>query len=201
MAAFLLAMVLTLILDQGARSQALAAQLGEPLDEIHGRSDHFTGPAWPVILALLLAIAACAVIAAAAGDLLIPLLPPDARLFFLGLALAFGGASHLAAMYRQDRRGVAGPERRHVLPLIALFALRRLGENAAFAVVAVAVFTAMPHWAAAGAIVGGCAAIAPPLTLGRAYSAYGMIRWFQGGSGTILFCSAIACIAEALHLL
>lgn len=181
MDALLLALLLTLVLDQGSGSQRLAARA--------------TGASLPLILAVALNSAVAAGIGAATAALLVP----DARLLFLAIALALSGLGMIAGAMRsarEDTSGAKAPWR-----LAVRFALRRAGENGAFATAGVAALTDAPVLAGAGAMLGGWAALALPLMLGPAIIGHGAMRVFQAVAGLVLLSAAIACAASALRLL
>lgn len=183
MDALLLALILTLVLDQGTGSQALAARFG------NGGAAGIAG------LALMVAINA--VVAAAMGGLIAALLTAEARLLFLAIALSFGALGQMAAPFRAApaERPEAGPIR-----TLILFALRRAGENGAFAVAGVAAFTGAPILAGLGGALGGWAALVPPLLSGRRPLRHGFVRGVRLLSGLVLLIAGIWCAATALRL-
>lgn len=188
MDALLLALLLTLVLDQGTGTQRSVARLADA-----GTADtrHIGG--------LALMIAANAGLAAALGAVMAALLMPDARLLFLAIALLIGGGSHLIAAFRKPPVTGAPPFRSRFRTLLT-FAMRRAGENSAFATAGVAAFTDAPVLAAIGAMLGGWVALVPPLSLGSRYTRHGLLRLFQLLSGVILLCIAIACAVNALRI-
>lgn len=183
MDALLLALILTLLLDQGTATQAFVARSG-PADA--GR-----------VTALMAVVAGNAAVAAAMGAAVGLMLSAEARLLFFAIALLFGAAGHLLAPFRP-----AKPLHAQSLSLssLARYALRRAGENGAFVVAGVAAFTTAPILAATGAILGGWVALIPPLALG------GTVGRSTGGraalmlSGLVLLCAGIACAVNALRL-
>jgi putative Ca2+/H+ antiporter (TMEM165/GDT1 family) len=183
MDALLLALILTLLLDQGAATQSLVARFGEA-----GRGG----------AGLALMVAINAVVAAAMGGLIAALLTGEALLLFLSIALFFGAIGQMAAPFRSG-----SAKRLDGAPLRSLvhFALRRAGENGAFAVAGVAAFTGAPVLAAVGAMLGGWTALIPALALGSRYVRSEALRILQPVSGLILLCVAIWCAASALRLI
>lgn len=188
MDALLLALLLNIALDQGSGAQRLAARLGDE-------------GAIPSLLlwGLPLAVVLTAVISAAMGAGVAALLIPEARLLFLAMALAIGGCGMIAGALRaRDKKGDAPRQGLHV---IGQYALRRAGENAAFATAGVAAFTNAPILAAAGATLGGCVALALPLSLGAAPLKHGAMLGVRALIGLALASAAIGCGATALRLL
>lgn len=182
MDALLLALVLTLALDQGTASQRLAARFGD------------AGAAPVAGLALMVALNAT--VAAAMGGVIARLLGGEARLLFLAIALLFGALGQLAAPFRKPHATPPGKPRLALLR----FALRRAGENGAFAVAGVTAFTNAPILAAAGAMLGGWAALAAPLALGTRHVDAPALRLALPLCGLLLLCAAMACAVNALRL-
>jgi len=188
MDALLLALLLTLALDQGAGTQALAAQIG------HG--DNRGGP----VAGLVLMVAVNAIIAAAMGSAIAALLIAEARLLFFAIALLLGAFGLFTASLRPRHRPASLPETRPGRALMT-FALRRAGENGAFAVAGVAALTGTPILAAIGAMLGGWASLVPPLALGGRYVGSHILRGVQPVAGLVLLCAGIWCAAGALRLI
>jgi len=185
MDALILALLLTLVLDQGSGSQRLAARLAD-----EGRAP---------VLPLALAVALNGAVAAAIGAATAALLVAEARLLFLSIALALSGLGLIASALRHRGKDIATPP--GLWRAACQFALRRAGENAAFATAGVAALTDAPILAAVGAALGGWAALLVPLTLGQAALRHAAMRAFHAVAGLILLSAAIACAASALHLL
>ncbi len=181
MDALLLALLLTLVLEQGARSQQDIARLGKGVG------------------GLALVVAANAVFAAALGSMIAALLMPDARLLFLAIALLMGAGGLLIAPFRKTASVAVPHPRGRLRTLFALF-LRRAGENAAFATAGVVAFTDSPILAAIGTTIGGWVALVPPLALGVAYRRHLLFRLLQLAAGGLLLCLAIGCAASAMHI-
>ncbi|MCE7795961.1 hypothetical protein LWE61_05225 [Sphingobium sufflavum] len=188
MDALLLALLLNLMLDQGARTQHDIARISDS-----GRADgrFFTG--------LTIVIALNAALAAAVGGIMAALLMPNARLLFLAIALLFGAAGHILTAFRKPRN-VNSPVFRGRLHLLLRLALHRAGENAAFVTAGVVAFTDAPVLAAVGAALGAGVALLPPLILGSRYTRHGLLRALLLLSGMILLCIAIGCAASALRI-
>lgn len=183
-----MALLLPLLLDQGTGTQQLVARMGEADAWNSGRMGG---------LALMIAITA--IIAAALGSMMAAILMPDARLLFLAIALLIGGCGLLIAPFR--KRPMMDQEARPMrLRTLLTFALRRAGENGAFATAGVAAFTDAPVLTAIGATLGGWAAVAPAVALSRRYTHHGLLRLFQFLAGSILLCIAIGCAANALRI-
>jgi putative Ca2+/H+ antiporter (TMEM165/GDT1 family) len=189
MDALLLALLLTLMLDQGSGTQRLVAHMSD------------TGaPTMSHIVGLGLMTAINAIVAAGFGAVMAAILMPDARLLFLAVALMIGAVGLLTSSLRKPPERDA-LQRRTGFRTLCAFLLRRGGENGAFAVAGVAAFTDAPILAAIGATVGGWVALVPPLALGTIFTRHDMLRLFQLLSGAILLCVAITCAASALRLL
>ncbi|HEX7852940.1 MAG TPA: hypothetical protein VF503_04520 [Sphingobium sp.] len=188
MDALLLALLLNLSLDQGAGTQRVVARFSD-CGETPGR----------IVSGLALVIAINAVTGAALGAIVAALLMPDARLLFLSMALALGGIGLMMTALRSAP--TAKKMRATGIPALFHFALRRAGENGAFATAGVAAFTDAPILTASGAMLGGWVALILPLSLGSHCLSHGVMRAFQIIAGLILLCAGIACAASALHLL
>lgn len=184
MDALLLTLILTLVLDQGAATQRMAARLAD--------GGTMGARLW---VSLALIVMANAGVAAALGEIMAALLMPDARLLFLAIALLFGATGLLLAPFR-----ASGTTDKAPLPALLAFGLRRAGENGAFVTAGVVAFTDAPRIGAVGATLGGWAALVPALALGTVYSGHGALRLFQGAAGTLMLCAAIACAVNALHI-
>ncbi|MFT3964617.1 MAG: hypothetical protein QM690_01885 [Sphingobium sp.] len=192
MDALLLALLLNLLLDQGSGTQRVVARFGDRFaeDEAAPRG---------IVAGLALMIAINAAVGAAMGALVAALLSPDARLLFLAMALGMGGTGLLIAALRP----APGDKPTTMTGGRALFqfALRRAGENAAFATAGVAAFTAAPMLAAGGAAIGGWAGLILPLSLGTRPLRHGAMRGVQSVVGLALLSGGIGCAASALRLL
>lgn len=189
MDALLLALVLGLLLEQGAASQKRVSQLGDSAI-----------PARRLLPGLIVIVLLNAALAATLGALVADLIGPDARLLFLAIALLIGGLGLLFAMIRWPREQDSRPFR-HPLSTMGLLALRRSGENGSLAVTGIAVFTGAPVLTAAGAVLGGIAALLPAYMLGRRYERVVPLRVMQGIAGTIMISAGMVCAAGALRLL
>ncbi|HEU4959656.1 MAG TPA: TMEM165/GDT1 family protein [Sphingomonas sp.] len=134
------------------RSAVLAARLG----------DRFARPG-AALAGLALALVVVNAIAAAGAVLVAPILTPNAKALLLALALLSAGG---AALFKPkppkgEARGGA-----FVAGLAGGLALG-LGDRAQFITFALAARTPIPELAAAGAVLGGLAAIVPSLLLGE----------------------------------
>lgn len=181
MAALLLALVLALLLEQGSSAQRRIAE---------------TEPPKRARLMIGIALASTGV-AAFAGGALAPLLPSDARLLFLALALGFSAIGLLMAGARlsgkrHDRRSVWGG--------LAAFAAARVADNVLFAVLAVGAFTAAPLLAATGGMTGSLFALSVAMVGGPALKRSSLLRVVQLLGGTLLLLGGIFAAAHALRL-
>lgn len=145
---------------------AALAQVGDrPAWLVAILADRYAKPV-TVLVAAASALAAASAIAAVAGALIAPHLAPNAKALLLGLALALQGAGSFFAVKPPERlagwRFGAG-----LTSLLGLFILL-FGDGLMFVVLALAVRTPIPAFAAVGATLGGIAALAIPALLGEA---------------------------------
>jgi hypothetical protein len=140
MTAAFLAFLAALLAGVGARDQMLVAGLAA------------RGFLRPTLLLVALATAAVAGVAVAkAAEYMAPLLTPDARVMFAGMAAAIAGAECIAVL---PRPVPAEPTRSLFAATIVLIA-HQLTDGARFLVFAIAVATAVPDAAALGGAAGG----------------------------------------------
>ncbi|MET0364359.1 MAG: hypothetical protein ABW169_06870 [Sphingobium sp.] len=192
MDALLLSLLLNLALDQGSGTQRVVARFGSRF------ADGDVSPRG-IVIGLAAMIAINAIVGATLGAVVAALLTPDARLLFLSMALAIGGTGLMIAALRPPPAETAGSMTG--LRTLLHFALRRAGENAAFATAGVAAFTDAPLLTAGGAMIGGWAALAPSLISGPAILRHWAMRSFQLVGGLTILCAGIGCAASALGLL
>jgi len=191
MSALLLALILTIVLDQGSRSQRTTSRLGDGF-----------GATATVSGGIVLAVIGNAALGAIAGRLLAGLMPPDARLLFFAITLLLGGSGLLlVAVHPSARIESDAPAIRSPLHAIGVLALGRASENTIFAIAGVAAFTQAPLLTTVGAIMGGLAALLPALFLGRRYRAVMPLGAIAAIAAMILTCIGIACAASAMGLL
>ncbi len=155
MDALMAALVAAALAQIGDRTAWLAAIL----------SDRWRKPGLVIATAALGLLAASAV-AVAGGMLLAPLLTPNAKLLFLGLALLLQGGGSLfpaKAPERLDGWRVGAAATAFLGILILAF-----GDGLQFIVLALAARSPVPALAAAGATLGSLAVIAPAAFLGEA---------------------------------
>ncbi|WP_336957743.1 TMEM165/GDT1 family protein [Sphingobium aquiterrae] len=187
MDALLLALLGCLACELGDRSQLLALALSTRYRR--------TGA---VLAGLGVAAIANAALSAAAGGLLSPMIPPDARLLFLAIATLFAGVAMLMPARMPDTLSGwrTGP---FLTSALGLFILG-FGEASPFLIGAIAARAADPVMAGIGGAAGIMAAGAPVVLLRGGYFAALPLRAIRRASG--LLCLAIACwlAAEALHL-
>lgn len=179
----LLALVLAFALEQGSSTQTRAA------------SDNDAGS----VAGILVAVIAVSVAAAGFGSGIAPLLVPEAALLFLAIALAFGAAGLIITALRA-RREPAPPRTAQGAAGFAYLLLRRLGDNGAFAVAAVAIFSHAPVLTAIGGMLGSLAGLGPAWLLGRAWVGAPLQRGLCGLLGALLLPAALSTAASALRV-
>lgn len=189
MSALLLALVLSIILDQGSGSQRIAGRLGEQF-----------GATAAVIGGLTIAVVGNVALAALTGGILGALMPANARLLFFACTLSLGGVGLLLATMRSRRAPDAEAASLSPLRMIGTLAFRRAGENATLAVAGIALFTQAPVLTALGAIMGALSALLAALFAGRRCESILPTKFISIVAGTILVSIAIALAARALGL-
>ena len=190
MDALLLALLLGLALDQGDRSQHLAAMLGAAA----GTGARRTAAPWLVGLVVLLA----ASLAAALGQMAAPWLRGPAGLLFFAITLMAGAAGML--LPARPWRGEDAAKRGNWHLLVEM-AGRRLGDSASLLVMGVAGMTGAGWLAALGGALGGLAALLPPMLFGPAYGRIMPLRIIRPALGALLLLTGIGCALHALGLL
>lgn len=188
MDALLLALLLTLALEQGTETQRFVARVaaGTP-------RPGFAMPALVLLSALI------CLVAAILGAALAATLSADARLLFLSLALVIAGSGQCGSAIR-SRTAAPAPCPVTAAALVR-YGVRRSGENAAFVTAGVAAYTHAPLLTAGGAIVGTLAAFCIALTVPVQMLHHRGVRVFQILTGFVLLCAGIIAGADALHLL
>lgn len=119
-----------------------------------------------VLAGTALALAAASAIAVVGGMLLAPLLTPEAKALFLGLALLLQGAGLLIGMKRPD--ALASWRLPGLLVAALGLFVHFFGDGLQLIVAALAARSTLPWAALAGALVGGTAALVAPALLGEA---------------------------------
>ncbi len=188
MDALLLALLLGLALDQGDRSQRLMRQLGND-----GRSA--TGG---LLSLVCLIVIAGAVVSALIGLAIAPYLAGRAGLLFFGVALVLG-AFGLIVPARTSAHATGITTRRAVL--LGQLLLHRVADRAAFLIVGVVALTGNVWATALGGVLGGMAALLPPLLAGSHYERalpFVAIRPVLGG---LLLLVGLGCGLSAMGLL
>lgn len=190
MAAFLLALVLVLLLDQAS-----------PLQRAAGRAGDSGAALGTAAVAIVAGVALTAVTTVVLGTWFAPMLAPRARLLFLAFALVFGGAGLVAGALRARRSSPPVPMRPDAMvALIAMALLRRAGGNGVFATLAVTAAMQAPVLTGAGALIGGIVANIAPLGVGSRPFDGLAARAMRGCGGVILLITAAACAVQALRL-
>jgi putative Ca2+/H+ antiporter (TMEM165/GDT1 family) len=173
MDALLTALLACLIVEMGDRCQLLSLALA-----VRHR------PQGAVIGGILIAAFANAIIAAAAGGFLAPMLGLDARKLFFGLALAMAGTGLLTAVKRPD---LLTGWRIGALPTSALgLFILGFGNGAQFLALAISVRTADPIFSAIGSGLGVSLACVPVVLLRQHFFAALPLKWIRRVGG-ILF--------------
>lgn len=140
MTAAFLAFLAALLAGVGARDQMLVAGLA---------ARGFLRPA--LFLVALATAAVAGVVVAQAADYMAPLLTPDARVMFAGMAAAIAGVECIVIL---PRAVPAEPTRSLFAAGVVLIA-HQLTDGARFLIFAIAVATAVPDAAALGGAAGG----------------------------------------------
>lgn len=179
MEAVLLALLIGLLLDQGDRAQHLVRGLG-------GRAFAPVG----------LIVAGSALIASLLGAAMAPHLPGRAGLLF-ALALILGATGLLRPVAPPPDTAAATP----APAAYGRLALYRLADRSSFLLVAVAAMTGQAWATALGGLLGGLAALVPPLLLGAAYERALPMRILRPLAGALLLLAGLDCAMSALGLL
>jgi Ca2+/H+ antiporter, TMEM165/GDT1 family len=123
------------------------------------------GGAGPVIAGFALALVLASTVAVAGGVLLQPLLTPEARRLFLGVALVLQGGGAVFPLREPDRlAGWRMPV--FAVALIGGFILL-VGDGVSLVIAALAAGSTLPWAAVGGVVAGGLAAIVPAVVLGE----------------------------------
>lgn len=182
MVALLLALVLALLLEQGTASQVRIAGAQTRRD------------AW-IMLGTATATTA---LAGLAGGALADVLPGEARVLFLALALGFAATGLLFSVIAPSAaRPPASAGRTRFAPFLA----GRGGENALFVVGAVSAFTGTPLLTAIGGAAGSFAALFAATLTGPGVAKSSAHRAARAMAGTLLLVGAMFAAADALHLI
>lgn len=127
-------------------------------------ADRYRAPV-RVILMAALAIALASAAATLGGMLLAPRLTPEARQFFLAVALALLGAGAFVRVRTPDR--LAGWRLGATATSLVGLAILAFGDGIQFVVLALAARSTMPWLAVVGATIGSLVAIVPAVLLGE----------------------------------
>lgn len=153
MTAAFLAFLAALLAGVGARDQLLVAGLA---------ARRLLPPAFVIVGVVTAVLAAAA--AAKAAEFLSPMLTPDARVMFAGLAALIGGVECLVVV---PRRTPEEPTHSLFAATVVLLA-HQLTDGSRFLIFAIAVATAVPAGAALGGAAGGAATVVIGAMLGEA---------------------------------
>lgn len=174
MDALLLALMVGLALDQGDRSQRLAA---------NGR-----------LLPVLVIVGVSAALAAILGHAIAPHLKGRAGLLFFSFALVLGAAGLLMPARSRDSVPPSSPEL-HIRMLVY-----RLADGSFFLLVAVAAMTGQSWTTAVGGALGGAAALTPPVLTGSGYAQAVPLHIIRPLLGALLLIAGLVCVVSALGL-
>jgi Ca2+/H+ antiporter, TMEM165/GDT1 family len=183
MAAAFLAFLAALLAGAGARDQMLIAAL----------SARRLLPFTLLGVALVTAVLAGVVVAKAA-EIMAPMLSPNARVMFAGMAAVIAGLECVAV----------GPGRQPEEPTRSLFAAmvvllaHQLTDGARFLVFAIAVATAVPAAAALGGAAGGAATVLIGAMTGEAVLS-GYLRLVRRVIGAVFIAVGGWLVLQALH--
>ncbi len=160
-------------------------------------ADRYRRPA-TIIAAAALALTAASLLAAVAGGLLAPMLTPEARLMMLAFALGLQGGGALLPVKAPDRLEGwrLGAFATSALGLFILL----FGDGVQLVVLVLAARSPVPWLAAAGATIGGLAAIAPAAMLGEAGWAALPLRAVRIGIAILFLLAAAILAVQALAL-
>lgn len=183
MSAAFLAFLAALLAGVGARDQMLIAALA-------GR--RFLRPT--LLIVALITAAGAGVVIAKAADVLAPMLTPNARVMFAGLAAVVAG---LECLVLGPRRAPEEPTRSLFAAAIVLLA-HQLTDGARFLVFAVAVATAVPDAAALGGAAGGVATVLIGALAGEAVLD-ARLRLVRRVIGVVFLAVGAWLVMQALH--
>lgn len=177
MESLLLALLLCLALDQGDRSQRLAAQ--------------------GAVLPVSLIVAVGAVGATLFGLAIAPYLKGQAGLLFFSVSLMLGAAGLLMPA---GGGGKKLPVARQGLRLYGPLLLHRLGDRSSFVLAAIAGMTGEGWTTAIGGTAGGLAALLPPIIAGPVFEQALPLRALSRVLGVLLLLAGLVCAVVALGL-
>lgn len=183
MTAAFLAFLAALLAGAGARDQMLIAALAAR------RLLPFTLLGVALVTAVL-----AGVVVAKAAEIMAPMLSPNARVMFAGMAAVIAGLECVAV----------GPGRQPKEPTRSLFAAmvvllaHQLTDGARFLVFAIAVATAVPSAAALGGAAGGAATVLIGAMAGEAVLS-GHLRLVRRVIGAVFIAVGAWLVLQALH--
>ena len=186
MTAFLLALILCLLLEQGDRAQIMAIEMGEQAG----------GVATTTIFSACAAVIVACGVSAWGGAFLGDVMRPEAQLLFFAFCLIIGGGGLLAsalvapAPLTRKRAGSSYD------PL--QFIVAQLTSRSSFAIVGVASLTEAPALSFMGALLGGAIALFAALRVGLAYHQAVPRRLIARAGGATLLLAGLICALKAL---
>lgn len=182
MAAAFLAFLASVLAGAGARDQMLIAGLA---------ARRMLSPVLLVVAVLTAAFAGAAL--AKAAEVLAPLLSPDARVMFAGMAAGIAG---IECLIIGPRKTPEEPTRSVFAAAIVLLA-HQLTDGARFLVFAIAVATAVPDAAAIGGAAGGVATVVIGAMAGEALLT-GRLRQARRAIGVVFLLVGAWLMLQAL---
>lgn len=152
-----------------------------------------------LVVAATVALSVSNVIGAAAGQIIAPMMTPNARALFIALALVSAGG---AALFRSRRPGDMARSRIGALAtaLISLLAIS-IGDRTQFLTAALATRSTLPVFAAIGATLGSLVVVIPAMLAGEAQYRSLPHRPLRIGSGLILIFTGVIFGLGALRLI
>jgi putative Ca2+/H+ antiporter (TMEM165/GDT1 family) len=155
MDALMAALVAAALAQVGDRTATLAAIL----------VDRYRRPALVIVMAAV-ALATAGGLAATGGVLLAPRMTPEAKQFFIAMALIFQGGGALFKTKPPER--LDGWKLGAALTSLTGLVILAFGDGVQFIVLALAARSTMPWLAAVGATIGSLVVIVPAVVLGEA---------------------------------
>jgi hypothetical protein len=186
MPALFLTLIAAALAVAGGRSALLVARLSAAL-----------GPRFGLLAAGWITAAATSALAAWAGALVAPLMPPAGKTMFAAAALAIAALELLLA---SSRRAPAEPTRSLGAIALVLFA-GQLTDAARFLVLALTVATGEPVLAAVGGALGGGAMLTGSWALGADWEKHVFLRTIRFAAASLFGLAAVVTALAARGLI
>jgi Ca2+/H+ antiporter, TMEM165/GDT1 family len=186
--ALMAAIVLGALCQAGDRTPWLAAILADRFERKR-----------VVIAGLIVAFAFNYALGTLGGIYIAPMISPEAKLVFLGLALGFAGLETPLRSRSPDRLEGwrIGAVATSVLGLVII----AFADRMQFVAAALAARSPLPWLAAVGAVLGALAVAVPATLIGEAKWLALPQRAIRFGTGAILLIAGIACLLNGLRLI